>query len=44
MAAPHPNFQALAEALGNIAASVNASINALQNLQADLGTVVLQIS
>ena len=38
MAAP-PNFQVLAQALGNIAASVNASINALQNLQADLGTV-----
>jgi hypothetical protein len=39
MAAPPPNFQVLAQALGNIAASVNASVNALQNLQADLGTV-----
>ena len=43
MAAPPPNFQALAQAVGNIAASVNAQVNAqvnaLQNLQADLGTV-----
>jgi len=39
MAAPQPNFHALAQALGNIAASANASVNALQNLQADLGTV-----
>jgi len=29
----------LAQALGNIAASANASVNAIQNLQADLGTV-----
>lgn len=39
MAAPPPNFQVLAQALGNIAASVNTSVNALQNLQADLGSV-----
>ena len=44
MAAPPPNFQALAQALGNIAASVNASVNALQNLQADLGTVQQELS
>jgi uncharacterized protein involved in exopolysaccharide biosynthesis len=41
---PLPNFQVLAQALGNIAASVNASVNALQNLQGDLGTVQQELS
>jgi delta endotoxin, N-terminal domain len=39
-----PNFQALSQALGNITASTTASINALQGLQADLGTVQQELS